>query len=93
MNQILFKFYCRWLPLYCEDWMKLKTTFPISHETFSRGDFVVHHSWMTLRWLGANGPSFREIIQQAIQRSRRIDRNHKKEKKRCQRESFEAQEE
>ena len=36
--------YCRWLPLHCEDCMKLKTNFPILHEAFSRGDFVVHHA-------------------------------------------------
>ena len=36
--------YCRWLPLYCEDCMNLKTNFPVLHEAFSRGDFVVHHA-------------------------------------------------
>ena len=36
--------YCRWLPLYYEDCMKLKTNFPILHEAFNRGDFVVHHT-------------------------------------------------
>ena len=36
--------YCRWVPLYYEDCLNLETKFPLLHESFKEGDFVVHHT-------------------------------------------------
>ena len=38
------KHYCRWLPLYYEDGMKLETNFPLLYKSFKQGDFVVQHT-------------------------------------------------
>ena len=36
--------YCRWLPIYYEDCLSLKSNFPLLWESFKKGDFVVHHT-------------------------------------------------
>ena len=36
--------YCRWVPVYFEECKNLPISFPILHEAFQRGDFVVHHT-------------------------------------------------
>ena len=36
--------YSRWMPLYFDDCLKLRETFPLIHEQFLNGDFTVQHS-------------------------------------------------
>ena len=36
--------YSRWTPLYFEDCINLKGTFPLLHDSFEKEDFVVNHT-------------------------------------------------
>ena len=36
--------YCRWMLIYYEDCLSLKSNFPLLWESFKKGDFVVHHT-------------------------------------------------
>ena len=36
--------YCRWMPIYYEECLNLKTKFPLLWDSFEKGDFVVHHT-------------------------------------------------
>ena len=36
--------YCRWMPIYFDDCLKLKENFPVIYDEFLKGDFSVQHS-------------------------------------------------